>query len=118
MRYLKKNKGLEMNFPELDLLPRVGSSATPLPSDCSPLDYLLGVMRGQYEYNTYRFRAAVAALPFTAPKLAASYNVNSNAKDFAELLAERRQRCLQRQAAPVIEPVNYNAPFPKLHRRF
>jgi hypothetical protein len=49
-------------------------------------------MRGRYEYNPYRFRAAVAALPFTAPKLAASYNVNGNVKDFAELLTRLRLR--------------------------
>ena len=114
-----------MDFPpmDLELLPSVGSSATPIPEDLQPLDYLLGVMRGRYEYNTYRFRAAVAALPFTAPKLAASYNVNGNVKDFADLLAERRQRNLPRQAAPAtehappaIESADYNAA--KLNRRF
>jgi hypothetical protein len=96
-----------------------------LPEGVTPLDYLLGVMRGTFEYNSHQFRCAVAALPFIHPKLGVSLNVSGEVKDFAELLRERRElRRLTTSRAnvvnhePLAEPIDHNAPFPKLNRRF
>jgi hypothetical protein len=68
-----------------------------------------------------RMKAAIACLPFEFPKLAATYNLSGDNKDFATLLAERR--LAKRKAAPVIDAVpvdreNLAGPMPRLQRRY
>jgi hypothetical protein len=56
----------------------------------SPIDYLLARMRDPRIEENVRTRIAIALLPFTAPKLAVTYQASES--DFATLLEERIKR--------------------------
>ena len=40
-------------------------------SDMTPLDYMLGIVRGKRKFNANKFKAAQAALPYCHPRLSA-----------------------------------------------
>jgi hypothetical protein len=107
-----------MAFPpmDLDLLPHVESSADPIPK--TSVELLQQIYKNPQKLLSVRMRAAIACLPFEFPKLAATYNVNSGNKDFADLLAESRQRRKRLIEERQVIAESYNAPFPKLTRRF
>jgi hypothetical protein len=96
-------------------------SAHDAPVPENSVQLLQQVYKDRRELLSVRMRAAIACLPFEFPKLAATYNVNPNNKDFADLLAEnrqRRKRLMEQRQQPGAIAESYASPFPKLNRRF
>jgi hypothetical protein len=65
-------------------------NVVPIDHNLSPIDYLLARMRDPRIEENVRTRIAIALLPFTAPKLAVTYQASES--DFATLLDQRIKR--------------------------
>ena len=66
------------------------------------LEYVQDVYKGRRQVDPWRFRAAVAALPFESPKLSATTIVNR--EDFAVMLDRATQRS---RAVADFKPIGY-----------
>ena len=69
----------------------------------SALEYLQSIYRNPSEPEGRRMRAAMAALPFEVPKLAATVVTNMDGRDFASLLERAIERSGRAQVVRLIE---------------